>query len=29
MSLLRKKSLEHLMEQAADSDKGLKKTLSA
>ena len=29
MSLLRKKSLEHLMEQAADSDKGLKRTLSA
>ncbi|HEU4858183.1 MAG TPA: amino acid permease, partial [Chitinophagaceae bacterium] len=29
MSLLRKKSLEHLMEQAADTDKGLKRTLSA
>ena len=29
MSLLRKKSLEHLMEQAADSEKGLKRTLSA
>ena len=29
MSLLRKKSLEHLMEQAAESDKGLKRTLSA
>jgi APA family basic amino acid/polyamine antiporter len=29
MSLLRKKSLEHLLEQAADSDKGLKRTLSA
>lgn len=29
MSLFRKKSLEHLLEQAADSDKGLKRTLSA
>lgn len=29
MSLFRRKSLEHLMEQAADSDKGLKRTLSA
>src|SRR6188474_2773200 len=29
MSLFRQKSLDHLMEQAADSDKGLKRTLSA
>ena len=29
MSLMRKKSLDHLLEQAADSDKGLKRTLSA
>src|SRR5678815_432495 len=29
MSLLRKKSLDHLLEQAADSDKGLKRTLGA
>jgi basic amino acid/polyamine antiporter, APA family len=29
MSLFRKKSLEHLLAQAADSDKGLKRTLTA
>jgi len=29
MSLFRKKSLEHLLEQAADSNKGLKRTLTA
>src|SRR6187399_1062143 len=29
MSLFRQKSLDHLLEQAADSDKGLKRTLSA